>query len=86
MIRAYIYFIFILLLVSSAWAEEKPKQTCQEQLSEVTMQTYNLDMARDQLERAYAQKQVEAYNLKNQVAQLQQQLDEIKKAQQKPKE
>ena len=79
--------LLVTFLASPAWAEEKPKPpSCQEQLSDTTMQAYNLDTTRDQLERTLAHTQVEVFTLQQQVTQLQQVLTEMKKAQEKPKE
>jgi hypothetical protein len=63
------------------YAQETPKaQTCQEQLTDVTVQAYNLDVDRDTKERALAKSQAQVYSLQNQVVQLQKQVAVLQKA------
>lgn len=84
--------LIALLLPVTAFAQEKPKGlTCQEQLSDVSVQAYNLDADRDQKERTLARAQTTIYALQQQVSLLQKQISDMKKAvdpkaEDKPKE
>jgi len=71
--------LLILVFTSSAFAQEKKPQTCQEQLNEVTVQAYNLDAARDSKEREVAALQVTIYGLKQDLAKFEKALADLKK-------
>lgn len=63
-----------------ALAQDKAKgPACEDQLAQATVQSHNLDTDRDQKERALAQEQVTSYMLRQQVAQLQKQIVDMKK-------
>jgi peptidoglycan hydrolase CwlO-like protein len=75
--------VFIGIGAAAAYAEEKPP-TCPEQLSEVTVQAYNLDNDRDTKERVVAKLQVKVYQLQTQIKQLETQLADLQKAKELP--
>ncbi len=64
---------------SIVWAEEKKGQACPEQLTQISFQANNLATDRAQKEEALAKEQVLVYMLRQQIAQLQKQLAEMKK-------
>jgi hypothetical protein len=74
-----LFIMCLLFLASTVWAEDKPKgPTCQDQLAQTSVQANNLANDRAQKEQALAKEQVISYMLRQQVAQLQKQLDELK--------
>ena len=69
------------LIASEAFAQENPKgPSCQEQLQEEKVRTYNLDQDRDNKEHAIAKIQAMAINLQQQNQQLLKQIADMKKA------
>lgn len=77
--------VLALAVVGDGLAEDKKGPTCQDQLTETTVQAYNLDKDRDAKEQALAKSQVTIYQLQNQVAFLNKQLADAKKAMETPK-
>ncbi len=71
-----------LLLVSAsiALAEETKVPSCQDQLTEATLQAYNLDVDRDTKERHIAKYQARAYTLEQKILLLERQLADLKKS------
>lgn len=81
----FLVALVVIALVGDVQAEDKKGPTCQDQLTETTVQAYNLDKDRDAKEQALAKSQVTIYQLQNQVAFLNKQLADAKKAMEQPK-
>ena len=76
--RIVLSVAFVAGLASAALAQESAD--CQMQLQEVSTQVYNLDVARDQLEREKAKLQVTVYKAQQKIKALEKLVDEFGKS------
>ena len=72
-----LFFLSAVSITSAQAPASAP--SCQDQLKEVTLQTYNLDADRDQKERQVAKVQAYAHGLEIKVAELNKQIADLKK-------
>jgi hypothetical protein len=78
--RRMLSVLLLLGTTSTAWAEEKKAPTCQESLTQTTVQANNLAHDRAQKEEALAKEQVQTYLLRQKVTQLEQTIEALKHA------
>lgn len=76
----------LLLSVSvDVMAQEKPKgPTCEEQLTQMSVESQNLKMEREQKESRLAKEQISVYMLRQRITQLEKQIEDMKKSDAKP--